>query len=200
MQLVLATHNQDKVAEITALLENLPLKVLTLEDFPQVGPIAETGTTLRENALLKARTVNRITGRPALADDTGLEVEALGGAPGVHSARWAGEGASYRDNVNKLLKEMQSLPPERRQARFRTVAALVDSPREHWTEGVVKGVITTNPRGGDGFGYDPVFLIPGVGKTYAELSAQEKNSHSHRGLALRKLHPILENLIRSVPQ
>lgn len=193
MKIVLATHNQHKMEELSAVLEDLDLQVLTLDDFPEITEIEETGNTLLENSLLKARTVFERTGLPALGDDTGLEVDALNGAPGVYSARYAGESATYEDNWKKLLDELKDIHGSNRTARFHTVISLVDENRELWTEGVVEGLITTEPRGNNGFGYDPVFLIPELQKTFAELSAREKNSRSHRGNALRNLCKLLQD-------
>ncbi len=189
--LVLATHNRDKVQELKSILKDFPVEILTLDDFPEIGEIEETGTTLLENALLKARTVHRETGLPAIADDTGLEVDALDGRPGVYAARYAGENVSYDDNVEKLLREMLNVPREKRTARFRTVVAYVDNNQELWAEGFIKGMILEKKQGTGGFGYDPVFWVPERKKTFAELSLNEKNEISHRGVALRKLRDVI---------
>ena len=185
MQIVLATHNKGKMSEINNLLSS-SYKVLTLDHFPDIKVIPETGKTLKENAFIKARTVFEMTGLPSLADDTGLEVEALGGEPGVFSARYAGEQASYQDNCEKLLKNMMRVPKENREAKFRTVIAYKDDNRELSCDGSVKGEIAQSPKGSFGFGYDSVFYYPPLEKTFAELSEEEKNSISHRGRALRK--------------
>ena len=185
MQIVLATHNKGKMSEINNLL-SLSYEVLTLDHFPNIKEIPETGKTLKENAFIKARTVFEMTGLPSLADDTGLEVEALGGEPGVFSARYAGEQASYQDNCEKLLKNMMRVPKENREAKFRTVIAYKDDNRELSCDGSVKGEIAQSPKGSFGFGYDSVFYYPPLEKTFAELSEEEKNSISHRGRALRK--------------
>ena len=185
MQIVLATHNKGKMSEINNLL-SLSYEVLTLDHFPNIKEIPETGKTLKENAFIKARTVFEMTGLPSLADDTGLEVEALGGEPGVFSARYAGEQASYQDNCEKLLKNMMRVPKENREAKFRTVIAYKDDNRELSCDGSVKGEIAKSPKGSFGFGYDSVFYYPPYEKTFAELSEEEKNSISHRGRALRK--------------
>lgn len=185
MRLVLASANPDKVREIAALLATAGFEV---EPRPASLPdVDETGTTLLDNARLKARAVCGATGVPAVADDTGLEVDALDGAPGVYSARYAGEAASYDDNVTKLLAALAGRTDRR--TRFRTVA-LVCFPdgREVWAEGVVEGSITTERRGSNGFGYDPVFQADdGGGRTMAELTAEEKHAISHRGRAFRAL-------------
>ena len=189
MRLVLATANPDKAAEISAILA-ATLSDLELAPRPAAVPdVDETGTTLVENARLKAAAIAAATGEAAVADDTGLLVDALGGAPGVWSARFAGEGATYADNVAKLLKELAGVAPDRRTARFETVA-LVRWPdgREVAATGAVEGVITTAARGDGGFGYDPVFVpAEGDGRTFAELSAEEKHALSHRGRAFRAL-------------
>ena len=148
-----------------------------------------------ENSLLKAHTVHDRTGLPAIADDTGLEVDALDGAPGVYSARFSGADATYEDNVNKLLSVMEDVSDDMRSARFRTVISFVDEVQELWTEGFIEGRITRDPRGNMGFGYDPIFYIPRLEKTFAELSTAEKNKISHRGLALQKLRKILVNVL-----
>jgi len=185
MQIVLATHNKGKMSEINNLLSS-SYEVLTLDLFPDIKVIPETGKTLKENAFIKARTVFELTGLPSLADDTGLEVESLGGDPGVFSARYAGEQASYQDNCEKLLKNMMHVPKEDREAKFRTVIAYKDDNRELSCDGSVKGEIVQSPKGSFGFGYDSVFYYPPLEKTFAELSEEEKNSISHRGRALRK--------------
>ena len=185
MQIVLATHNKGKMSEINNLLSS-SYEVLTLGHFPNIKEIPETGKTLKENAFIKARTVFEMTGLPSLADDTGLEVQALGGDPGVFSARYAGEQASYQDNCEKLLKNMMRVPKEDREAKFRTVLAYKDDYKELSCDGFVKGEISQSPKGSFGFGYDSVFYYPPLEKTFAELSEEEKNSISHRGRALRK--------------
>ena len=192
MQIVLATHNKGKMSEINNLLSS-SYEVLTLDHFPNIKEIPETGKTLKENAFIKARTVFEMTGLPSLADDTGLEVEALGGEPGVFSARYAGEQASYQDNCEKLLKNMMRVPKEDREAKFRTVIAYKDDNRELSCDGSVKGEIAQSPKGSFGFGYDSVFYYPPLEKTFAELSEEEKNSISHRGRALRKFLLLFNN-------
>jgi XTP/dITP diphosphohydrolase len=182
-RLVIASKNPDKISEVEAVLTSIELvdevvKDLDWEDVP------ETGETLEENALLKARAVVEATGLPVIADDTGLEVAALDGAPGVHTARFAGDGARYEDNVAKMIEVMQGRTD--RNARFRTVVALVfPDGVEILADGTVDGVITEAPRGTQGFGYDPVFEVDG--RTLAEMSAEEKNGLSHRARALRAL-------------
>ena len=196
MKIVLATHNHDKEIELQHSLRGLGVEICSLSEYPDIGDIEETGTTLLENSLLKAHTVHDRTGLPAIADDTGLEVDALDGAPGVYSARFAGADATYEDNVNKLLSVMEEVSDDMRSARFRTVISFVDGNQELWTEGHIDGKIIDFPRGNAGFGYDPVFYIPQLEKTFAELSTADKNKISHRGLALQKLRKILINVLK----
>ena len=195
MQIVLATHNRGKMKEMSSILAHLPVKLLTLDDFPQIGEIPETGETLKENAFIKAETVHQKTGLPALADDTGLEVVALDGAPGVHSSRYDGETATFEDNCRKMLQEMDGIPAEERTAQFHTVIAFVSDSGNEWTEGMVEGRILENKRGDGGFGYDPLFYYPPLKKTFAELNSEQKNNISHRGKALRNFCQILEKRI-----
>ncbi len=183
---VLATANPDKAKEIEQILGSS----VTLVPRPvSVGEVAETGETLLDNALLKARALVAATGQAAIADDTGLEVDALGGAPGVHSARYAGEDATYGANVTKLLVALSDVGPSGRGARFRTVAVAVWADgHEVVAEGEVEGTIASDPRGHEGFGYDPVFVpVDGDGRTFAEMTPNEKHRLSHRGRAFRAL-------------
>ena len=198
MKIVLATHNKDKCLEMMDVLSNLNIELLSLHEFPEIGEIIEDGSTLEENALIKARMVHKLTKLPALADDTGLEVDALGGDPGVFSARYSGENASYSDNVNKLLKEMENVPNDKRMAKFRTVMAFVEGEMELIVEDCVKGIITNVMKGIDGFGYDPVFYVPEMNKTYAEMSMKEKNQISHRGKALMKMQKLLQERLYKI--
>ena len=168
-----------------------------MEDFPHVGEIIEDGETLTENAIIKAQTVFDITGIPAISDDTGLSVDALNGAPGVYSARYAGENATYTDNVEKLVDEMKNISSENREAQFKTVMVYIDKDTELIADGVVKGQITDASKGVGGFGYDPVFYIPEKEKTFAEMTIQEKNQISHRGIALRNLKGILHSYLNN---
>ena len=195
MQIVLATHNRGKMEEMAAILGHLPVELITLDTFPEIGDIPETGNTLKENAFIKAETVHRLTGLPALADDTGLEVDALNGAPGIYSARYAGADATFDDNCQKMLKELHGIPVEKRTARFRTVIAFVNGGEKEWVEGVAEGRIIEEKRGIGGFGYDPIFYYPPLRKTFAELDSVEKNSISHRRKALRNFCGILEKWI-----
>lgn len=185
--LVLATRNSHKVAEIKSLLSALPIEVKDLRDFPSFPEVEETGDTLEENATLKALAAHVRTGLPAIADDTGLEVFYLLGRPGVFSARYAGENASFADNNRKLIRELTQVPARKRQAQFRCVVSLVGTDLEMCFEGAVKGRIGLAPRGNNGFGYDPLFIPDGYDRTYAECSAEEKNAISHRGMAVNRL-------------
>jgi len=187
VRMILATRNADKAAEIREILRLPRTGLACLLDFPEIPEIEETGLTLEDNALIKARESHRLTGLPSLADDTGLEVEALKGAPGVFSSRFAGPGATYADNVRKLLRVMEGIPGAGRRARFRCVVALKAGEREEWVEGTLDGEILSEARGSGGFGYDPVFFIPSAGKTLAEMTIEEKNVVSHRGVAFRRM-------------
>ena len=193
--IVLATQNRDKREELQEALSEFTVKILSLNDFPFIGEIEEVGQTLLENSMIKAKTVHNLTQLPAIGDDTGLEVEALNGAPGIYSARYAGEDVTYEDNVNKLLAEMENIPLENRKAQFRTVISFVDKDRELWTEGRIKGIIGESAKGKNGFGYDPVFFVPELEKTFSELSIGEKNRISHRGLAMKKFRILLREYI-----
>ena len=215
MEIVLATRNTDKIKEITAIMAPLDLSVVLVERFADVPEVVEGGRTLEENALKKARLVRDATGLCALSDDTGLEVKALDGAPGVYSARYAGEDATYQDNTRKLLETMAGVPLARRGARFRCVAALALTPQIAGSlqglqdgsnavnvdsgagrpdtligEGILEGRIATTGRGSAGFGYDPVFELMS-GKTLAEMGLEEKNRVSHRYRALIELRELL---------
>jgi XTP/dITP diphosphohydrolase len=195
MEIVVATRNRKKVEEISRILAGLDVSLSTVDEYEGCPDVEETGGTFRENALIKARAVAACTGKPALADDSGLEVHALGGAPGVHSARYAGEGADDVRNIRKLLKEMGDTPPEKRGARFVCVMALVGPDGlEETFEGYVSGTIGMGPRGRMGFGYDPVFYPEGERSTFAEMSPVEKDGMSHRGRALLKLREYLKGL------
>lgn len=192
MQLVLATNNRDKVKEIKHLLEELPVTILTADDFLEFPDPEETGSTLVENAVLKARAISGFCELPALADDSGLEVDALNGAPGVYSSRYAGENVTYKDNYTKLLLEMAGVPQEKRTARFRCVIAIVwEDGSVETVEGVAEGLITTTVEGDRGFGYDPVFFYPPLGKRFSEMTLDEKNQVSHRGKALQAARELL---------
>lgn len=195
---LIATTNRGKIIEIQALFEGLPVKLLTLSDaLPNSPPVEETGQTFFDNALLKARAGASASGLLTLADDSGLEVDALGGEPGVHSARYSGEDASASDNNTKLLAALENIDDARRTARFKCALVMIDpaSPDDiKATEGTCEGVITRAPRGERGFGYDPLFLVRDSegNRTMAELSDAEKNRISHRARAFIAMRPILE--------
>ena len=212
MKIVLATRNRDKAREIVGLLAGLDVEVRTLEDFPPCPATREDGQTLEANAVKKAREARDHTGLSALADDTGLEVDALGGAPGIYSSRFAREGAAYAENCAKLRREMAGVPLPERGARFRTVMALALSPADAArlaphpdggaaaaggatdcivTEGILTGSIAETPRGSDGFGYDPLFVERESGRTLAEMTLAEKNRTSHRYRALVEMRETL---------
>jgi XTP/dITP diphosphohydrolase len=180
---ILATHNRDKIKEFRHKL-GYAIQLKTLDDFPDMPETIEDGLDLRENAYKKAREIHAFTGLPAIADDTGLEVDVLNGAPGVYSSRYAGVNASYRDNVLKLLDELKTIPAEQRTARFRTIIAYVDHEDAWDVEGVVEGSISESEKGEGGFGYDPVFFYEPLQQTFSELDINEKNKISHRGKAI----------------
>jgi XTP/dITP diphosphohydrolase len=183
--LVLATLNPEKGLELLALLGAVPFQIKLLSEFPGARLPDEDGQTYAENALVKARTAFSLTGALALGDDSGLEVDALGGAPGLHTARFGGPRLSARERWELLLERLRDVPPARRTARFRCVIALAGPARgEQVVEGVVEGVIAEAPRGSGGFGYDPVFFYPPLGRTFGEISDEEKRRVSHRGKAL----------------
>ncbi len=184
MKILIASRNPDKLREIQNKVSSLDIQIVSPKDFPNLPEIEEDGDTLEANAIKKAVALHKLTNLPALADDTGLEVEALDGRPGLYSARYAGPEATYQDNVKKLLEELQGIPEERRGAVFRCVLAYASGPDVKLFEGAVKGMITDKPQGKNGFGYDPVFFIPEEGKTFAQMPLERKNSISHRGLAL----------------
>ncbi len=184
MKIVLATQNRDKITELQSVLRDTNVRILTPDDFTGFPAVVEDGETLEENAYKKAVEIHRFTGLPVLADDTGLEVPALNGAPGVRSSRYAGEDVSYAENVEKLLREMRHIPPEQREASFRTVMVYLNNSLHFTTEGRVDGTILEYRRGTGEFGYDPVFYYPPLKKTFSEMSLEEKNQVSHRGKAL----------------
>ena len=202
-RVVLATRNLGKVEEFERMLFAAPLNinVLGLRDFPDMPDVEETGTTFAENALLKAHQISKYTGLPALADDSGLSVDALGGAPGIYSARWAGSHGDDKANLQKVLSQMRELGNPPRGARFTCAVALV-LPKEYLTpeheilrEGVIEGELVIEPRGTYGFGYDPIFQPFGYEQTTAELSPEVKDKISHRGQALKAILPELIRLL-----
>lgn len=194
--IVVASRNAGKVREIRALLADLPVEVESLLDHPEVPEIEETGTTFTENAILKACAVAGATGRLALADDSGIEADALDGAPGVYSARFAGPDATDAQRNERLLGLLTGVPAERRTARYVAAIAIASPGGEvRTTVATCEGIIAEAPRGTGGFGYDPIFLVPGRGLTMAELPPEEKNRVSHRGRALRQARDILLDML-----
>lgn len=187
MKLVIATSNKGKFKEFKKMLSDLPVQLLSLMDFPGII-IDEKGSSFEENAILKALETAKKTGLPSLGDDSGLEVEALNGRPGIFTARYAGEKASSEENIKKLLFELEGVPFEKRKAQFVCYLCFALPDGRFFTEkGILKGYITLAPYGSNGFGYDPVFYVPELGKTLAELDEEVKNKISHRGNALEKL-------------
>jgi len=195
VKIILATQNMGKIRELQELLVDENIEVLSLLDIPDWEDVEENGVTFVDNAALKAREAVQRTGLIALADDSGLEVDALDGAPGVYSARYAGETKNNERNIDKLLHLLETIPEDKRTARFRC-ALVMATPfgEEYLTEGAVEGRILTQRRGADGFGYDPVFYLPEFARTMAELTMTEKNTLSHRAQAFRKVIPILRKL------
>jgi XTP/dITP diphosphohydrolase len=191
--LLLATTNRHKLQEFRAIFADLPFHLLSLNDLKLDMDVEETGTTFAENARLKALAYAQASGMLTLADDSGLEIDALGGAPGVYSARFLGPDVSYEERFRSILEQLQGLPMEQRTARFRCVIVLAE-PSGYYRSvaGVVEGVIADAPRGEYGFGYDPIVLLPELGKTMAELKPDEKNRISHRGRAARLARILLE--------
>ena len=186
-KLLIATHNAGKLRELAELLGGIPYQLVSLSDVGIVEDVEETGQTFEENATLKAETYRDLSGLPTLADDSGLEVDALDGEPGVRSARYAGEDATDADRVALLLRNLADAPSEERTARFRCIIAVAaPGQRTRLYDGACEGLIVNEPRGDNGFGYDPVFLVSGEGLTMAELSSERKNAVSHRAVAARK--------------
>lgn len=192
--LLIATNNKHKVEEIKHFLSTLPFNVRSLSDIPNGPKTIEDEPTLQGNALKKAREAYQASGMLSLADDTGLEVFYLAMKPGVYSARYAGEHATYQDNCDKLQHAMLGVAPRRRKAQFRTVVAIVGKGIEQTVEGKVEGIILEEPRGSQGFGYDPLFVPNGYTRSYAEMSIEEKNQLSHRARALEKAVVILQQI------
>ncbi|MDP2942433.1 MAG: XTP/dITP diphosphatase [Candidatus Omnitrophota bacterium] len=196
LEITISSRNKEKKRELKSLLKGLKIKVLDLNDFPAAPKVEEKGKTFEENAATKALTVARFTKRLTLADDSGLEVEALGGRPGVYSARFAGENATYEANNRKLLRALERIPKLKRKAKFVCVIAIADKNK---LVGLVRGEcigrITFEPKGRNGFGYDPVFFSPKYNKTFSQLSSKEKNSVSHRGRALKKAKVLIQGCL-----
>ena len=194
-ELVLDSGNKGKLAEFQRLLDGLDVQIHSMKEYPEIGEIVEDGSTFAENALIKARAVCKATGKPAMADDSGLAVDALNGAPGIYSARFAGEQRSDADNNAKVLQLMETVADADRTARFFCVIAIVlPDGREYTVEGTCEGIILHALRGEGGFGYDPLFYVESMNKTFAELTMEEKNRISHRGHANRKAVEIIRGL------
>lgn len=191
--IIIATANKNKFEEISQILKGLAPNILSLQDFPQIEVIEENGSSFQENSLIKARNVFGETGLLTLADDSGLEVDALNGAPGIYSARYAGEPSDYQVNNRKLLQDLHEIPDHQRAAQFRCVVAIVGPKIEQVVEGIVTGRIIRELRGDKGFGYDPLFVPDGFEQTFAELGEEIKNQMSHRARAFLKARKILED-------
>lgn len=198
--LLLATTNQHKVEELRTIFADLPWQLLSLNDLHIAMDVEETGTTFQENSELKAHAYAQATGMLVLAEDSGLEIDALNGEPGVYSARFLGAETSYAQRFDYILAHMRDVPPERRTARFHSVITLAEpSGYLRSVEGVIEGIIADEPRGNNGFGYDPIFFVPAFAMTTAEMSPKQKNSISHRGLAALKARKLLEDWPQSPP-
>ncbi len=196
-KIVFASKNRGKIRELNALLEGMNVNLLSLHDYPDVPNIIEDGNTFLENALKKARVISEYTGGTIIADDSGLEVDYLEGAPGIHSARYAGAGATDERNICKLLEELDGVPTEKRRAAFRCALVLYRTDGTFETfEGKLEGSIATEPAGNKGFGYDPVFIVPEYRKTVAQLDPETKNRISHRAVAFAKLKKSLQEQVR----
>jgi len=192
--LLLATTNRHKVGEFRAIFSDLPFQLLSLQDAHLNLDVEETGTTFRENAELKALAYARASGLLVLSEDSGLEIDALNGAPGVYSARFAGVDTPYPERFKIILEQLQGLPMEKRTARYRAVITIAEPTGYHRSvEGTLEGVIAEAPRGENGFGYDPIFLVPALGKTTAELTPEQKNQISHRGRAAQLAREVLRD-------
>lgn len=198
MRVVLATRNAHKVIEMRRILDEagLEIELVGTDEFPELPDVAETGSTFAANALLKARSVCAETGLPAIADDSGLGVDALNGMPGIFSARWSGAHGDDLANLNLLLSQLSDVPDSRRGAAFHCAAAVVlPDGTERVVEGTIDGTLIREPRGTHGFGYDPIFVPLGESRTTAEMSAEEKDAISHRGRAMRALVPVLREIL-----
>ena len=192
-KIILATRNQGKIHEIQSMLDSNYFEIKNLSQYPEIPEVIEDGITFQENALKKATAIFEATGIMVLADDSGLEVDYLNGRPGVYSSRFAGEKATDTENNRKLLNLLNGVPQTRRAARFRCVMILKTPEQTYSFDGTCKGIIIDEPRGKNGFGYDPLFYVPEFQQTFAELDSQIKNQISHRGIALRKVIDLLKN-------
>jgi XTP/dITP diphosphohydrolase len=197
-RLVLASRNKGKIKELQEMLSGMPVVIVGITEYPDAPEVAETGKTFAENAALKARAIAEYTHELTLADDSGLEVDYLGGEPGVYSARYGESGWNDRQRYQYLLHKLENVPPDLRQAKFRSVVALCDplTGKVELAEGAVAGMIGIEPKGDHGFGYDPIFYLPEFQKTMAELSDEQKNQLSHRGRAIRAMIPRLNQVLQ----
>ncbi|MDY6864178.1 MAG: XTP/dITP diphosphatase [Thermodesulfobacteriota bacterium] len=197
IELVFATRNFNKLKEIRTIFKDSMFKILSLDNFPEIPSWHEDGESFAENAIKKATIVAKYTGKYTIADDSGLEVEALNGRPGIYSARYAGKNSDDKANNNKLIKELKGIPQNKRDAMFRCVIVVASPDCKYClAEGTCKGNIIDIPRGKNGFGYDPIFFIPDIKRTMAELSLSEKNKISHRALAIKELKKILPEFLK----
>ena len=193
MKIVLATHNQGKIREFRKIFSDMGVEAVPISEIAGIPEPEETGHTFEENALLKAREICKLSGKPTISDDSGLEIDALDGAPGIYSSRFMGEDTSYDIKNNALIEKLENVADPDRTARFRCCMALVlPDGREFVTEGAMEGIIAREPKGINGFGYDPILFIPEYNRTSAELSSEEKNNISHRGEALRKMIEVIK--------
>ena len=190
-EILIATQNQHKLHEISSIMGDLPVKLIGLNTLPQIPEIIEDGDSFSANAAIKARICRKLFDGPVVADDSGLEVAALNNAPGIYSARLGGIAGDYANNNRVLLEKMKDIPAGRRQAQFVCTICLIDNQGEHFFEGTSQGEILTELQGHEGFGYDPLFFVPLLNKTFAQLTLEEKNAISHRGRAFRKLKDFL---------
>lgn len=196
-RLVLASRNKGKIKELQEMLSGLPLEIVGMDDYPDAPEVAETGETFTDNAIIKAKAIAEFTHELTLADDSGLEVDYLSGEPGVYSARYGEPGWNDRQRYEYLLSKLKNAPSSQREARFRSVVAVFDpvTGKVELAEGTVAGVIGNEPKGANGFGYDPVFYLPEYQKTMAELPAEQKNGLSHRGRAIRAIIPRIYKML-----
>lgn len=193
MEIILASNNQNKLKEIREKVKNLNVKIISQKEAGFDLEVEETGKTFEENAILKAQTIYELTKKPVFAEDSGLEVDALDGMPGIYSHRFAGENATDIDRINKVLNLLNNIPEEKRTARFKCVGCYIDKEgKKHIFEGIAEGIIGNELKGDNGFGYDPIFICE-LGKTFAEISGEEKNSISHRGKVVNSFIEYLEN-------
>jgi len=197
MRIVIATRNEDKLIEIRDIFEGSGFELISLSEFPNAPEVEETGETLTENAILKAESAALATGLPAMADDTGLMVDALNGEPGVRSSRYAGENVSYEENRKLLLKNLNYVPEAERTAKFVSIAVLANESGHITAKGEVEGLITNEQRGTNGFGYDSIFQSKYSEKTFGELTREEKRAFSHRGIAFQEILRILSTMYSS---